>query len=107
VNKITDNKVVVSKNHDKNVPNPFNTWNPLLPENISNPLAKKIGEDYKKLELDYDMLLFAAGVKKNDALYYLLQKSAKIKELYNIGDSCNLGRVFEAIKAAYHVGTLI
>ena len=105
--KINKKSVSVLKNSSKNVPDPYNTWNPLLPENISNPLAKKIKEEFKYLDIDYDMVLFAAGVKKNDSLYYELQKSAKIKELYNIGDSCNLGRVFEAVKAAYHVGTAI
>lgn len=107
VNKITDSTVLVSKNYGKNVPNPYNTWNPLLPENIANPFAKKIKDDYKNIEIDYDLVLFAAGVKKNDSLYYSIQKSAMIDNIYNIGDSCNLGRVFEAIKAAYHIGTLI
>lgn len=105
--KIEDDRVLASKNFGKNVPDPFNSWNPLLPENIKNPLAKKIKDDFRPLEIDYDYVLFAAGVKKNGSLYFNLQRGAKIKDLHNIGDSCNLGRVFEAIKSAYHVGTLI
>jgi len=105
--KIEDDRVLVSKNYGKNVPDPFNSWNPLLPENIKNPLAKKIQDDCRPLEIEFDHVLFAAGVKKNDSLYFKLQRGAKIKDLHNIGDSCNLGRIFEAIKSAYHVGTLI
>lgn len=100
-------KVNVSKNISKNVPNPYNTWNPLLPTNIPNPMAKKIGEEIEDIALDADLVVLAMGGRADETLYFEAQKERVAQELYNIGDSHRAGRVLEGSRAAYHLATRI
>ena len=99
--------VVIEQNTHKNVPNPYNTWAPILPENIENPLAPKMGSVPKRVELDADLVVLAMGGKPDDAAYLEGQKQHVAPELYNIGDSFNSGRVLEACRAAYALATRI
>ncbi|MDR0840745.1 MAG: FAD-dependent oxidoreductase [Christensenellaceae bacterium] len=100
-------KVTVSRNHHKNVPNPYNTWAPILPENIENPLAPKLGQAYQDETLEADLVVFAAGGRADDALFFEAQRTQAAAELYNIGDSFAPGKVQEAVRAAYRLGTSI
>ena len=93
-------KAIVEQNISKGVPNPYNTWQPILPENIPNPLAKKIGNETKKLELEADLIVFAVGNKTDDNLYFSAQVANIVPEIYNIGDSSFTGKVLEATRAA-------
>lgn len=93
--------VRVSKNVHKSVPNPYNTWQPILPENISNPLAPKIKQKIQKIEIPADVVILAAGNKADDELYYDLVKTNAAPEICNIGDSFRPGKVFSATKSAY------
>jgi 2-enoate reductase len=52
VTGFTETKVSIAKNISKGVPDPYNTWQPILPKNIENPLAKKIGTEEKEIVLD-------------------------------------------------------
>ncbi len=97
---IDSGKVIVEQNTSSGVPNPYNTWQPILPENIPNPLAKKIGKETKKMELEADLVVFAVGNKPNDSFYLSVQAENIVPELYNIGDSSAAGKVLEATKAA-------
>ena len=97
----SDNTVTIIKNVSKTVPTPFNTWSPILPENIHNPLAKKIKVDNKEMNIPADFVVIAYGIKNNDDLYLELVKENAAKEIYNIGDSNVSGRVFTAVKSAY------
>ena len=99
--RIEEDKVVIDQNISKTVPNPYNTWQPILPENIENPLAKKIKEKYETKELPTDLTIIAFGTSSNNDLYYALQESNIVKELYNVGDSSRPGKVFTAVKTAY------
>lgn len=99
--KIENNKVVISQNVSKSVPNPYNTWQPILPENITNPLAKKIKEDYQTKEIPSDLTIIAFGTSSNNDLFYQIQSSNIVKEVYNVGDSNRQGKVFTAVKTAY------
>ncbi len=99
--------MVIEQNTHKNVPNPYNTWAPILPENIENPLAPKMGNVPKRVELDADLVVLAMGGKPDDAAYLEGQKQHVAPELYNIGDSFNAGRVLEACRAAYALATRI
>jgi len=99
--------VVIEQHTHKNVPNPYNTWAPILPENIENPLAPKMGNVPKRVELDADLVVLAMGGKPDDAAYLEGQKQHVAPELYNIGDSFNAGRVLEACRAAYALATRI
>ncbi len=99
--RIEDDKVIISQNVSKTVPNPYNTWQPILPENIENPLAKKIKEKYETKELPTDLTVIAFGTTSNDSLYYQILESNTVKEVYNVGDSSRPGKVFTAVKTAY------
>jgi len=97
----SDNTVTITKNVSKTVPSPFNTWSPILPENIHNPLAKKIKVQNKEINIPADFVVIAYGIKNNDDLYLELVKENAAKEIYNIGDSNIAGKVFTAVKSAY------
>ena len=101
VQYIDGNMVKIVKNVHKSVPNPYNTWQPILPENIHNPLAPKIKQTMEEVDLKADIVIIAAGLKANDSLYYDLVKNNVAPEIYNIGDSFKPGKVFTATKYAY------
>jgi 2-enoate reductase len=107
VTDIDGDMLTIRRNYHKNVPNPYNTWNPLLPENISNPMAPKIGDEWKAEALKADLVVLAAGGRPDDSLYYAAQKERSAKELYNIGDSFAPGRILEAVRGAYRLGVSI
>lgn len=107
VKEFDEKHVVVERNTHKNVPNPYNTWAPILPENIENPLAPKVGSELKRVELEADLVVLAMGGKPDDAAYLEGQKLHVAPELYNIGDSFAAGRVLEACRAAYALATRI
>lgn len=100
---IDSHGVNVLQNTHKNVPDPYVTWHPILPENVENPLdiLTKIGEDYKERTLFSDMVVLATGVVPSPMLYYDCVKIHAAKEIYNIGDSFKGARVFEAVRSAY------
>lgn len=100
-------KVNIRKNVSKGAPDPYNTWQPLLPENIPNPLAKKLGPEIKDMTLEADLVVLALGGRPDDGLYYQALSSNAAPELYNIGDSFQGGKVLEASRAAYHLAASI
>ncbi|HKL73913.1 MAG TPA: FAD-dependent oxidoreductase [Clostridia bacterium] len=100
---IKDNKVIVEKNVHKRVPDPYNTWAPILPENVLNPMDKLMPIKYvpKILELEADCVVLAAGVTSADGIYYDCVKSNAAPEIYNVGDSFRAAKIFEAVRSAY------
>lgn len=101
ISKITDNGVQVVRNIHKNVPDPYKRWAPILPENIPNPLAKKVGNQYEIHEIECDLVVLSAGAISNDILYYDCVKNNIAPEIYNIGDSIKVDKILEAVRAAY------
>lgn len=97
----------VSRNRHKNVPDPYVSWTPILPENVVNPLASKVGDDWHKEVIASDLVVIACGGQANDSLFYELQQTHAAPELRNIGDGFAPGRVLEAVRAAYRLGTTI
>lgn len=75
-----------SRNHHKNVPDPRVSWTPILPENVVNPLAPKVGDDWHEEDMASDLLVIACGERADDALFYELQQTHAAPELHNIGD---------------------
>ncbi|MBQ8502696.1 MAG: FAD-dependent oxidoreductase [Clostridia bacterium] len=98
----TDGGVKVLRNTHKSVPDPYLTWNPILPENVLNPLAPKIKEDMKEEVLEADLVVMAAGGRPSEKLFLDIQAACPTIEVYNIGDSFKAGKVFEATKSGYN-----
>lgn len=101
--KVGENSVIVSQNTNKNVPNPYLTWAPILPENVLNPLDmfRPIKDERVERKLDADMVILAAGVRSANELYFSCVKDRVAPEVFNIGDSFKGARVFDAVKSAY------
>lgn len=97
----------VSRNRHKNVPDPYVSWTPILPENVVNPLAPKVGDDWHEEVITSDLVVIACGGQADDSLFYELQQTHAAPELRNIGDGIAPGRVLEAVRAAYRLGTTI
>lgn len=97
----------VSRNRHKNVPDPYVSWTPILPENVVNPLAPKVGDDWHEEVIASDLVVIACGGQADDSLFYELQQAHAAPELRNIGDGFAPGRVLEAVRAAYRLGTTI
>lgn len=103
VQKINEDSAELLVNYSKSVPSPFNTWTPVLPDNIKNPLAKKIREKYKAVSVDADLVVMHATTVSNNELYHELVASNKFKKVHVIGDASVVGRVFGAVKSAFNV----
>ena len=93
-------KVFLTRNTSKGVPDPYNTWQPILPKNIENPLAPKIGADEKNETLEADLVVLALGGRPDDTSFYHAQSIHAAEEIHNIGDSASAGKVLEATRAA-------
>ncbi len=50
------------------------------------------------------MVILATGARPDDALYYACLEARVAPEVYNIGDSVEPARVFEATRAGYELG---
>ncbi len=101
---IQPGSVTMTRNVSKTVPNPYNTWNPLLPENIKNPLARPVKQELHEQNIPADGVILALGLHPNTALYDACLQAGIAPEIRRIGDAFNTGRIFEAVKAGYAVG---
>ena len=99
--EMKEDSIVISQNVHKNVPNPYLTWNPILPENVQNPLAKKPKNVYKTKELKSDAIILALGVTPNNKLYFDLLAQNVAPEVNLIGDAFKSAKVHQATSAAY------
>ena len=102
--RIDDGQVIVRTNVSETVPDPYNTWAPILPENVPNPLAKPIKQVIETRELEADLVVLATGSKQNDAFYRLLLDSYIAPEVHLIGDAGHPGMVTQAVRAGYRTG---
>jgi len=101
---ITPTSVKVVRNVSPSVPDPYNTWTPLLPDNVKNPLARKIGLKQQETDIESDLVVLAVGFRPDDGLYEACVCERVAPDIRNIGDSFSVGRVFEATKAGYAAG---
>ncbi len=100
-------KVNITRNVSKGVPNPYNTWQPLLPENIPNPMEKKLGPQTQECSIEADLVVLAMGGRPDDALYTEALAGNLAPEVLNIGDSFAGGKVLEANRAAFRLAMRI
>lgn len=99
--EVTDSSVIINKNVHSSVPNPYNTWQPILPENIVNPLAPKVSTKNEELVIPADLVIIAVGTRPQNELYFDLVKENAVKHVYQVGDAFKPGKVFPAVKGAY------
>jgi len=104
VQRIGEREVVIARNVSPTVPDPYVTWRPILPENVPNPLARPIREEWREETLAADLVVLAVGMKPDESLYEACVRERVAAEVHNLGDSFSVGRVFEAVKAGYRVG---
>jgi 2-enoate reductase len=104
---IQPGSVTILRNTSKTVPDPYNTWTPLVPENIPNPLARPIKEEIQEQNVPADCVVLAMGLRPNTALYDACLQANAAPEIRQIGDAFETGRVFEAVKAGFAVGRAI
>jgi len=95
------------RNVSSTVPDPYNTWTPLLPENVKVPFAKKIKVREEESELEADLVVLATGFRPDDGLYEACLRDRVSPEVHNIGDSFCVGRIFEATKAGFATGSAL
>jgi len=99
--------VKICQNVSPTVPDPYNTWSPILPDNVINPLSKRIKVEEKVIEVDADLVVSAVGLESDDRLYDACVRERVAPEIHNIGDSFSVGRIFEATKAGYAIGRML
>lgn len=107
--KVSDNTVTVLQNTHKNVPDPYRTWGPILPENVVNPLdmLRPLKVQNVERELKADAVVLATGVKSANGLFFDCIRDRAASEVFNIGDSFKGARVFEAVRSAYRKAVTI
>lgn len=107
VTEITPSHVALDINTHKSVPDPYNTWSPILPENIPNPFAPKIKNRFKSIDIPADLVIIAAGYKSDRTLYEECLRRHIAPEVYLAGDVNRPGRVFDATKSGFAIGMAI
>ena len=98
---IEKGQVIVERNISNTVPDPYNTWNPILPENVKNPLARPIKEEWKEESLPADLIVLATGLTPDSSFYEKCVKEHTAEKICCIGDAFQSGRIWEAVKAGY------
>lgn len=107
VSVINQDNAEILTNASKTVPSPFCTWEPVLPDNVHNPLAKKIKNLPKAVQIEADLVILAAGTAANDELFKNLMETRAADLIYNVGDSFAPGKVFTAVKSAFNVANTL
>jgi 2-enoate reductase len=103
--RVGERDVTVVRNVSPTVPDPYVTWTPVLPENVKNPLARPMRVREERLTLEANLVVLATGLRPDDCLYRACVEARVAPELHAIGDAFAPGRVLEATKAGYAVGT--
>lgn len=74
VTGFTPDGLLAVRNVSPTVPDPYDTWHPILPENIENPLAPRIKVEEQAISLNADLIVLAAGGRADDALFLEAQR---------------------------------
>jgi NADPH-dependent glutamate synthase beta chain and related oxidoreductases len=83
LSKVNADSIDVIRNKHKNVPDPYVTWAPVLPENVPNPLAKVIGDVPTPHTIPCDLVVLAAGGRADNTLYFDCVKN-------NVAPKCSI-----------------
>ncbi len=101
VTQITPDHVQVQRNVSPSIPDPYVTWAVVLPENVVNPLARPIKEEWRDENISADLIVLATGFRPDDALYHECVRLHAAPELHVIGDAFRPGDIFVATRAGY------
>lgn len=104
---IDQESIEVEHNIFHTVPDPYNTWQPVLPDNIKNPLAKKIKTDLMIKKIPAELVVIATGLCADDDLYRVCVTTHAAPEIHLLGDAFKINSVHEAVKAGYQLGISI
>ena len=107
IRKFENGKVYVERNVSKGAPDVYCTWTPVLPKNIENPLAPKMGSETRSEEYGADLYVNALGRKADEGQFLEGQQEHVAPEIYNIGDSFSAGLVWGATKGAFALASRI
>jgi 2-enoate reductase len=107
VERIGEGTVEIQRNVSPSVPSPCSVWQPLLPEGVRNPFARKLDVEEETVKIASDLVVFATGMRANDALHRACLQARVAPEIHNIGDSLKPGRVFEATRSGYALGNAL
>lgn len=105
--RVEPDAVTVVRNVSPTVPDPAVTWAPLLPDNVVNPLARPLKVEEQEMTLPAGQVVLATGMISDDTLYRACMAARVAPEIHAIGDAFAPGRVFEAVKAGYAIGTAL
>jgi len=101
---VDDSGVTVVRNVSPTVPDPYVTWTPLLPANVRNPLARALRVVDAQETIVADLVVLATGLVPAAGLHAECVRRHVAPEVYNIGDSFCVGRVFDAVRAGFVLG---
>lgn len=101
ITEILDDSVTITKNIHSSVPDPYDTQQPILPENISNPLKKKVQTKLSDIKIPADLVIVAVGTRPQNELYFDLVQQNAVRAVYQVGDAIRPAKVFYAVKGAY------
>ncbi len=107
VKEITDQEVKIRRNVSKTVPDPWVTWTPILPDNVVNPLAKTLEEEFKEESLPADLVVFAVGNERRTSLYDSLVANYCAPEIHKLGDAFQPATIKQAIRSGYRLALSI
>lgn len=102
--EITPTSVILEQNTSDTVPDPYNTWQPVLPDNIANPFRKKVLPKPESVEVKADLVIMCTGAKPENSLFNECLRLHTAPEIHCIGDSFSVGRVLEAVRSGYSLG---
>ena len=98
-----NNSVKIERNISKAVPDPYCTWTPIIPKNVENPLAPKMGPECLIETVPSELIVLCMGRAANDAPYYEAVEQRVAPEIYNIGDSLEAGNLLTGNRTAWHI----
>ena len=102
-----NNSVKIERNISKGVPDPYCTWTPIIPKNVENLLAPKMGPESLIETIPSDLIVLCMGRAANDAPYYEAVEQHVAPEIYNIGDSLQAGNLLTGNRAAWHIAAKV
>lgn len=105
--RVEPGRVVVVRNVSDTVPSPYVTWQPVLPENVVNPLARPIKVEEQEMALEADLVVLATGLVSDDALYHACRRQGVAPEIHIAGDAFTPATVAQATKAGYAIGRAV